>query len=84
MTNSNSINILVNKSRSEEIYQVFSNSLGRKVEIGTDISRSDTPEWNSLRHMEIMFSLEEVFDTQFTEEELTNLSSINLILKRLE
>ncbi len=76
--------MLMNKTNIEEIYQVFSNAFGREIEIGTDISRSDTPEWNSLRHMEIMFSLEEVFDTQFTEEELTNLSSINLILKRLE
>jgi acyl carrier protein len=72
------------QSTHREVYDIFSNILEMKIEMGDDLSRSNTPEWNSLRHMEIMFSLEEIFDTQFTEEELTNFSSIDLILKRLE
>jgi acyl carrier protein len=71
-------------STTETVYQICANILEREIPIGTEIDRENTPEWNSLKHMEIMFSLEESFDFQFTEAELVSLSSISAIIDRLE
>lgn len=47
---------------------------------GSDISRENTPNWDSLKHIEIMFALEEELGTEFSEEELGKLDSVAKIV----
>jgi acyl carrier protein len=65
----------------EDVMQIFSTMLGAAVDTGT--SRTNMPTWNSLKHMEIMFAIEEQFDIQFSELELSELDSLSEIVNVL-
>jgi acyl carrier protein len=65
----------------ENVMQIFSTMLGAAVDMGT--SRINMPAWNSLKHMEIMFAIEEQFDIQFSELELSELDSLSEIVNAL-
>lgn len=49
-----------------------------------DTNREDMPEWDSLKNIEILFALEEAFEVEFAEEELTRLGSLNKIVHGME
>jgi acyl carrier protein len=53
-------------------------------DIGNDASPETIESWDSLRHMNLIVALEEVFNIQFTDEEMLqmlNFQLISLILK---
>jgi len=52
--------------------------------VDATLARSSDPAWDSLRHMQIIFGVEEKFDLQFTEEEIFRLDSIPKIAAFLE
>ena len=45
-----------------------------------DITRQDTASWDSLKHIEIMFALEDELDVEFSEDELVTLDSVAKIV----
>lgn len=45
-----------------------------------DPSRDEIDKWDSLTHIEIVFMLEEQFDTRFSEEEIVELDSLSKIV----
>lgn len=51
--------------------------------ISEDTSRSNTSDWDSLQHMQIVFALEEKFGIQFDEEEIPSLDSYKAIVDAL-
>ncbi|MGF1468344.1 MAG: acyl carrier protein [Sandaracinaceae bacterium] len=53
--------------------------LERPVGPGEPIERGREAAWTSLRHVELLFSLEETFDVRFTEAELMTLESSGAI-----
>lgn len=46
-----------------------------------DITRHNTPTWDSLKHLEVMFAIEDELDVTFTEEELARLDSLEKIVE---
>ncbi|MBK9162181.1 MAG: acyl carrier protein [Nitrosomonadales bacterium] len=48
---------------------------------GADITRQNTPGWDSLKHIEIMFALEDELDVAFSEEELAKLDGVQKIIE---
>lgn len=42
-----------------------------------DLSSESNPEWDSLNHIEIIFSLEEKFEFEFPREKILELGSIS-------
>lgn len=44
--------------------------------VTADLARSNDATWDSLRHMQIVFGIEEKFDLQFGEDEIFRLDSI--------
>jgi acyl carrier protein len=46
----------------------------------TEVTRQNTASWDSLKHIEIMFALEDELKTQFSEEELAALDSVKKIV----
>jgi acyl carrier protein len=54
-----------------------------KVAVDANTARSNTPQWDSLKHIEVMFAIEDEFGVQFSEEELASLTSISAIAVRL-
>ncbi len=66
------------------VCQILSNVLQMEINPGEVIGRENISEWDSLKHMELLFSIEEKFDMQFTEEELAQMNSLEQIVTRLE
>lgn len=46
-----------------------------------DITRQNTPSWDSLKHIEIMFALEDELGVAFSEEELAKLDGVQKIVE---
>ncbi len=53
-------------------------------EIGPDTSPATRPEWDSLRHMMMIFAIEEAFGFKFDDAELPTLCSLGEIEKIVE
>ena len=53
-----------------------------KCEVSAETSRKNTPQWDSLKHIEVIFALEDELGWQFSEEELADLDSVNSLLDR--
>lgn len=54
-----------------------------KEDVTSQASRGDFAKWDSLKHIEIMFALEEAFDMAFSEDELAMLDSVQKIIDRV-
>lgn len=54
-----------------------------KIEINSDICSNNTPEWDSLAHMKIIVALEEQYDIEIEDEELSKLDSLDSIVNYL-
>ena len=48
-----------------------------------DTPRGEFPSWDSLVHMEIIFSCEDLFGIEFSSEELETLDSISALIKSI-
>jgi acyl carrier protein len=66
--------------RAREVLQVV---LGLPADRG-DIVREDTPEWDSIKTVEIVFALEEEFAVRIPEAEIVELVSLAAVLRVLE
>ncbi|TFW06312.1 acyl carrier protein [Oxalobacteraceae bacterium OM1] len=62
------------------LLKVLSAVLKREFSPGTALDRSSINEWDSLKHVEIMFAVEDEFSVSFTEEELAELDNVERIV----
>ena len=53
------------------------------AEIGDDLAMSDLEAWDSLKHMELVVSLENAFDVQLTFDEIVAMRSVREIKRVL-
>ena len=67
------------KSVESIVLDVFFTVLKRKVDIND--SRLTVSEWDSLKHIEIIFALEDELGIQFNEEEIAQLNDVTKIIK---
>lgn len=51
-----------------------------KCEVDADTSRLNTPQWDSLKHIEIIFAVEDELDIEFSEKEMAGLDSVARIV----
>lgn len=51
-----------------------------KCPVGPDTSRMNTPGWDSLKHIEIIFAVEEELGIEFGEQEMAKLDSVARIV----
>lgn len=54
-----------------------------KCDVSPDATRESTPEWDSLKHIEVIFELEDRLDVQFTEQEMAELNSVGQIVQKV-
>lgn len=72
------------KKASSAVRHIFCSILNDEF-LGVDvIHREDTPGWDSLKHVELIFALEDEFDLQFTAAELEELKSEAEVLAKVE
>jgi acyl carrier protein len=65
----------------QTVLAVLSAVLKHPFPAGTDVRRGDCPAWDSLRHIEIMFTLEDELGMEFSETELAALDSVTKIVE---
>lgn len=53
-----------------------------KCEVVLDSSRNNTYQWDSLKHIEVIFAVEDELGLQFSEEELAELDSVGKIVEK--
>jgi acyl carrier protein len=51
-----------------------------KCEADVGTSRQNTPQWDSLKHIEIIFAVEDELDIEFSEKEMADLDSVAKII----
>jgi len=66
------------ESLEDRLMQVFSEIL--KCPCDTETCRQNTPQWDSLKHVELILTLEEKFNVRFPEEAMATLNSVTQIL----
>lgn len=62
------------------VLAVLTTVLKSPFEVGGEVTRQNTPSWDSLKHIELMFALEEELGVEFTEQELVQLDSVSKII----
>lgn len=63
------------------VLAVLGTVLKRPFSSDTDVRRGNCPEWDSLKHIEIMFTLEDELSLEFSEAELEALDSVTSIVE---
>jgi acyl carrier protein len=61
-----------------EVVRVVALVLGRPADVGA-INRGSEPTWDSLKHVELLFALEDELQVRFDENELAALTSTDAI-----
>ena len=64
-----------------EVARIVSRIL--RVDVGADASRLNVPGWDSLRHVEILFAIEEAYGVTLDEAEMAALDSVKRLAKRV-
>jgi acyl carrier protein len=52
--------------------------------MGNQLLRDQTPNWDSLKHMELILRLEEEFQVRFTSREVAEIQSLDDLIRLLE
>lgn len=73
----------MSESMETQLAEVMSEILGRDVRPGEDVRRDGESAWTSLRHVELLFLLEETFAVQLSEAELAAIDSSESIRETL-
>jgi acyl carrier protein len=66
------------------VAELLSLSVGRQIALTESVTRDSEPAWDSLKHVELIFMLEERFGVQFSEEEMASLRSSDDIVHLIE
>ncbi|GAA0294608.1 phosphopantetheine-binding protein [Kineococcus aurantiacus] len=68
----------------DRMLQVFREVLGRdEVELTDSTTAADVPGWDSLAHINIMYSLEAEFGVRFSDEQLTSFQDVGQLRRFL-
>jgi acyl carrier protein len=68
----------------ERVAELLSIAVGRHIALGETVLRDSEPKWDSLKHVELVFMLEDRFGVQFSEEEMGDLRSSDHIVHSIE
>lgn len=66
----------------EKVKEILEVLLEHKI-VDTNISQETEELWDSLKHLEILVTIEEEFGIKFAEEDIPKLNSINAIIDKI-
>jgi len=68
-----------------QLYQLIGKVLGvDAAELTEESNAQNTPRWDSLRHIEVIFAMENAFHVRFTMPEISGLRKLGDIRRLLE
>jgi acyl carrier protein len=65
------------------VRRIMSVVLKRPIQPGEAVSRAAERGWDSLRHVELVFSIEDEFGVSFDEHELASLDSLDAFVETI-
>lgn len=68
----------------EKVLKILSVLLGRPIALGENVFAQNEPKWDSLKHMEIIMTIEDEFGISFDVEDIPNLKSSEAIINRIK
>jgi acyl carrier protein len=74
----------MNQDISSRAAKILSLALRKPVEPTHLLSRENTAEWDSLKHVELILMLEEEFHIRFSSAEASSLSSLENIVRQVK
>ena len=74
----------MNGQISAEVRRLMGLILRRDIPINAEVRRDQEPAWDSLKHVEIMFVIEDHFSVKFSAAEFAGLASIDQIAAAVE
>jgi acyl carrier protein len=66
------------------VAELLTITVGRRIALTEAITRDSEATWDSLKHVELIFMLEDRFGVRFSEEEMAALRSSDEILRVIE
>ncbi|MBK7917805.1 MAG: acyl carrier protein [Chloroflexi bacterium] len=75
----------MNQTIKQKVYRIVSATLDVPVaDISEDTSPDTLQKWDSLKHMNLILSLEDEFGVEFTDEQTLEMQNVALIVMTLE
>ena len=68
----------------DKVRQIMSAVLQEPIASGQDVTRGSTPGWDSLKHVELLFALEDACDIKFDRQEFAELDSLNVLVSAVD
>lgn len=68
----------------ERVSTIVARVLGIPANEASHVRRDQHPAWNSLRHIEIVFQVEEEFNMLFEEDDIAHLIDVDSIVAAVE
>ena len=68
----------------KQIVQILSQLFENEIKIGDDFSADNEEMWDSMKHIEIIMTLEEEFDISFDPEDIPQLKSLSKIIEKVK
>ena len=69
------------KNIENKVISVISKVL--KEDVNIDTSRKNSNNWDSLKHIEVIFAIEDEFEIEFTEEEMYKMNDVSSFVRKL-
>ncbi len=67
-----------------KVYSVFSEALAISLaQVGDNTSPENTPEWDSLKAMDLVVALEAAFNVRFSTKEIISMRTVGIVRKIL-
>ena len=54
-----------------------------KEDVDKNTTRKDCSKWDSLKHIEVIFAIEDEFEIEFTEEEMYKMNDVSSFVRKL-
>jgi acyl carrier protein len=71
------------KGIEQAVCEVIGVVLGLGRQVDPSFSREEQSAWDSLKHVEIIFALEDRFEVQFAEPDMQQMDSVSRITQRI-
>lgn len=67
--------------KKKKILEIISSIIEKDLKDFSKTNKDYLPEWDSLNHVQIIFSIEDEFDIELTEQQMIDINSANDILE---
>ena len=68
----------------DKVRQIMGAVLQAPIAPGQDVARESVPGWDSLKHVELLFALEDACDIKFDRQEFAELDSLDALVSAID